>query len=326
MAHLKQDSKNDADTSLEDSIEKEPLDNQPYVREIIWTNVAVIALFHGVAFLGACQLPSMAWYSIAYQLGIAVISGIGVTGGVHRLWCHRSYKARLPLKVFLALANTIAGQSSIYTWTHIHRTHHKHSDTDADPSNSRRGWFFSHIGCYMVKPHPAVMKAIKTTKPTDLDDDPIVAFQHKYYIPLFVVFSFILPSIIPHLLWNESLTTAFLASNLRYVGSLHLTWTVNSFAHWRGMKPYDKTICASENMLVTFLALGEGFHNFHHTWPYDYRASEWGLKYNTTTALINLMAAIGLAYDLRTASPETVSEKAQKNGDFSLTAGFQQNC
>ena len=291
--------------------------------EIMWGNVIVLGLLHVVAALGVVQLPHLAWYSIAYQYGVAVLSGIGVTAGVHRLWCHRSYKATIPLKLFLVMANTIAGQTSIYNWTHIHRTHHKHSDTDADPSNSRRGWFFSHIGCYMVRPHPAVVEAMKTTKPTELDEDSIVVFQHKYYIPLFFLFSFLLPSLVPYLVWNEPLISAFLASNLRYVCSLHFTWTVNSFAHWRGMKPYDKTICPSENMLVTFLALGEGFHNYHHTWPYDYRASEWGGSYSLTTTLINIMAALGLAYDLRTASKQTVTEKSTMHGDFSLTAAFK---
>merc|ERR1719228_2465369 len=158
------------------------------------------------------------------------------------------------------------------------------------------------------------------TKPTELADDPIVMFQHKYYVPLFLVFGFILPSLIPHLLWGEPLGLALLGSNLRYVMSLHFTWTVNSLAHWRGIKPYDKTICPSQNMFVTFLALGEGFHNFHHTWPYDYRASEWGLKYNITTAIISLMGKLGLAYDLRIASPETIATQAAQTEDINLTA------
>lgn len=37
-----------------------------------------------------------------------VISGMGVTAGVHRLWAHRSYKARLPLRILLAFMYTVA--------------------------------------------------------------------------------------------------------------------------------------------------------------------------------------------------------------------------
>ena len=74
---------------------------------------------------------------------------------------------------------------------------------------------------------------------------------------------------------------------------LHATWLVNSAAHMFGMKPYDTKIGPSENMAVSLVAMGEGFHNYHHTFPYDYSTSEWGLQFNITTAFIDLMAGIG---------------------------------
>ena len=75
-----------------------------------------------------------------------------------------------------------------------------------------------------------------------------------------------------------------LMSVLRYVSVLHATWLVNSAAHMFGMKPYDVKIGPVENMAVTVLAIGEGFHNYHHTFPYDYSTSEWGPHLNITTA------------------------------------------
>merc|ERR1712156_726359 len=69
-----------------------------------------------------------------------------------------------------------------------------------------------------------------------------------------------------------------------------------------GLKPYDENIGPAENRLVSVLAMGEGFHNYHHTFPYDYSTSEWGLRLNVTTRFINAMAKLGFAYDLRTAS------------------------
>ena len=71
------------------------------------------------------------------------------------------------------------------------------------------------------------------------------------------------------------------------------------------MKPYDATIGPVENMSVSVLALGEGFHNYHHTFPQDYSTSEWGTSLNLTTAFIHLMAGLGWAYDLRRPSPRT---------------------
>ena len=45
-----------------------------------------------------------------------VMSALGITAGVHRLWSHKSYKAKLPLRILLALWNSMASQ---VTYCHI---------------------------------------------------------------------------------------------------------------------------------------------------------------------------------------------------------------
>ena len=85
------------------------------------------------------------------------------------------------------------------------------------------------------------------------------------------------------------------------------------------MKPYDSNIGPVENRLVSFLTVGEGFHNYHHTFPYDYRTSEWGFQLNMTTMFLDAMAAIGQAYKLRTATPATVEARALRTGVPELT-------
>lgn len=72
----------------------------------------------------------------AYALYIT--SGFGITAGCHRLWAHRSYKARFPLRVMLMIFQTMAFQDSAYHWARDHRVHHKFSETDADPHNATR--------------------------------------------------------------------------------------------------------------------------------------------------------------------------------------------
>ena len=76
----------------------------------------------------------------------------------------------------------------------------------------------------------------------------------------------------------------------------------------------DSNIGPTENMAVSVLAMGEGFHNYHHTFPYDYSTSEWGGSYNVTTLFIEAMAAIGQAYDLRRARPETIMARVARTG------------
>lgn len=68
-------------------------------------------------------------------------------------------------------------QFSIYKWARDHRLHHKHVDTNADPHNATRGFFFSHIGWLLVRKHPDFVTKIKTIDTSDLMADPVVKYQ-----------------------------------------------------------------------------------------------------------------------------------------------------
>lgn len=70
-------------------------------------------------------------------------------------------------------------QNDIYEWSRDHRVHHKYSETDADPHNARRGFFFSHIGWLFVRKHRDVIEKGRKLDFTDLLEDPVVRFQRK---------------------------------------------------------------------------------------------------------------------------------------------------
>lgn len=108
-----------------------------------------------------------------------VVSGLGITAGAHRLWAHRSYKAKWPLRVLLVAFNTVAFQDAAFHWARDHRVHHKYSETDADPHNATRGFFFSHIGWLLCKKHPEVKAKGKGVDLSDLRADPVLMFQKK---------------------------------------------------------------------------------------------------------------------------------------------------
>jgi len=294
-------------------------DEEPLVKqEIVWKNIVKFIILHTLAGYSLTLFPSLGLYSWLWLLTTYLVSGLGITAGAHRFWSHKTFKAKLPLRLFLVFANSMAGENSIYIWSRDHRTHHKFSETDADPHNAKRGFFFSHIGWLCVRKHPRVTSAGKTINMADLEADSLVMFQHHHYMVWFTTCAFIFPSIVPTL-WGESLVTAYFIAVLRYVGVLHFTWLVNSAAHMFGMKPYDASIGPTENMGVSVLALGEGFHNYHHTFPYDYSTSEWGLNLNFTTAFIHLMHTIGQAYDLRKPSQKTIEARIIRTGIPEMT-------
>lgn len=114
-----------------------------------------------------------------------------ITAGAHRLWTHKSYKVCLMLTDSNVLHNSrpISGfdcftwsgiqlrsrfvsmghfliptkkgfQNDVIEWARDHRCHHKWSDSDGDPHNIKRGFFFAHMGWLMVKKHPKVIEYV----------------------------------------------------------------------------------------------------------------------------------------------------------------------
>ena len=104
--------------------------------------------------------------------------------------------------------------------------HHKFTDTNADPYNSRRGFFFSHIGWLMCKKHPDVIEKGRKVDMSDLEGDPVLQFQKKYYLPLAILLNFILPISIACYL-GESFNVAWNGNLFKFAVMLNITWTVS---------------------------------------------------------------------------------------------------
>lgn len=285
-----------------------------YKMEIVWSNVVRFTLLHlmamgGIYYASFVQQSTLWWHFCYY-----FVSALGITAGAHRLWSHRSYKANLPLRVLLVCLGSMAYENSIFEWVRDHRVHHKYTDTNADPHNSTRGFFFSHIGWLLVRKHPEVIAKGRALPLDDVRRDPVVMFQHRHKYAFMTVFTFLLPTVVPCALWGEGFMASYMLCVLRYCLVLHATWAVNSFAHMFGDRPYDKNINPSENPLVAIFAAGEGFHNFHHVFPCDYSTSEYGLRLNLTTLFIQAMSRLGWAWDLRKMSPGTVEARKKRTG------------
>jgi stearoyl-CoA desaturase (delta-9 desaturase) len=84
---------------------------------------------------------------------------------------------------------------------------------------------------------------------------------------------------------------------------IHCTGLINSAAHFFGLRPYNPDIPPAENRFASALSGGEGWHNYHHKYPFDYAASEFSFdkQFNTTKLFIDMCVKIGLAYNPRRA-------------------------
>ncbi|KAK7810927.1 hypothetical protein U0070_013581 [Myodes glareolus] len=183
-------------------------------------------------------------------------------------------------------------KNDVYEWARDHCAHHKFTETHADPHNSRRGFFFSHVGWLLVRKHPAVKKKGGKLDMSDLEADKPVMFQRRYYEPGLLLMCFLLPTLVPWYCWGEIFLHSFyVAALLSYALVLSAIWLAKSAAHLCGHRPHNTG--AQETVPTSVGAQGEGFHNF----PYDYSASEYRWHVNFTTFFIDRMAALGLTYD-----------------------------
>ncbi|XP_034944269.1 acyl-CoA Delta(11) desaturase [Chelonus insularis] len=308
------------DESIMTKCDTEEINQKHYIPKIKWLDLSVQIFIHVGCLYGLYLMFTKAkLLTSIWAFVIIYTSGFGITAGAHRLWSHRAYKAKWPLRLLLVLLFTITGQRHVYAWALDHRVHHKYSETDADPHNAKRGFFFAHVGWLFTEPHPDVVAKRKAVDMSDLIADPIVMWQKRYYIPLFALLAIGLPVLTPWYFWNESLWTSFWVSfNFRFCVTLNIAFFVNSVAHMWGQKPYDKYISPVENIAVSIAALGEGWHNYHHVFPWDYKTSELGnYSFNITTGFIDAFAKFGWAYDCKSVSSGMIRRRANRTGDGS---------
>lgn len=78
-----------------------------------------------------------------------------------------------------------------------------------------------------------------------------------------------------------------------------------------------RSILPVETTSALFMGVGEGWHNYHHAFPFDYKAAELGTPWNFTRQIIDFCARRGWVYDLREVSPEMVKRRIKRTGDGS---------
>jgi stearoyl-CoA desaturase (delta-9 desaturase) len=232
-----------------------------------------------------------------------VWTGISITAGYHRLLAHRAYKAHPIVKNFLLFGSTLAVQGSAFDWVSGHRTHHRHVDDRLDdPYSAQRGFWFSHIG-WMLRNYPSGKFDYKNIP--DLTKDRVLQIQHKYYGLWVVALNVGMVAAIGWLL-GDVWGTLVIVGLLRLVLTHHFTFFINSFCHMFGTRPYTDTNSARDNFFLAIFTWGEGYHNYHHFFQYDYRNGVKWWQYDPTKWLIAGLSKLGLTTDLRTVDDTTI--------------------
>ncbi len=278
-----------------------------------------VTLMFGLTFL--VTVTVVPWYGIAVGFSgwawlffglFLALNGIGIGSGYHRLWAHRAYKAHPVLAVFFAIFGGMAFQNSILIWSARHRVHHRDvDDLDIDPHSIKRGFWFAHIG-WMMKDYESGV--VDFSLVPDLERDPVVMWQHRWYLPITLLSNIGLPMLMGWLV-GDFLGVFLLAGVARLVANHHITFFINSLAHVWGSQPYTDENTARDNWVISLVTYGEGYHNFHHMFQHDYRNGIRWWQFDFNKWVIATCAWAGLAKDLKRA-PRFKILRAKLNMDF----------
>jgi stearoyl-CoA desaturase (delta-9 desaturase) len=129
---------------------------------------------------------------------------------------------------------------------------------------------------------------------SDLNGDRYYEFMQQF---------FLLPQVLLAVLlylwggWSFLVWGVFLRLVLVY----HTTWLVNSATHKFGYRTFESEDLSTNCWWVALLAYGEGWHNNHHAYPYSARHGLQWWEVDATWMAVQVLSALGLARNIRTA-------------------------
>lgn len=292
----------------------------PYRRHRVrWGSAAFFAGIHLAAFVGA------PWYALTHGIAPAVVwlcafysivTVLSITIGYHRLFAHAAFKAHPAVRFLVLFFGAAAFEQSALKWASMHRTHHKYADAAQDPYNIKAGFFYAHIGWILFWKHAVSCDNVK-----DLQKSRLVTHQHRAYQGWAFAAGLILPLVIGAL-YGDVIGTLLVAVAARMVVVFHATFFINSVAHTFGAATYDFHSSARDSWICAFLTNGEGYHNFHHRFPSDYRNGLRWFDWDPGKWLIWALSCLGLAWDLnKTPHFRVLRARVQAGKDARAAAG-----
>jgi stearoyl-CoA desaturase (delta-9 desaturase) len=276
---------------------------KPLTRQCSYGTIILFSLITLGALVG---LPGFAyfhdfsWVDWAMFGLLYVVTGLGITVGYHRLIAHRSFDCPRWVKAALLIAGGWALENSALKWASAHIRHHARCDQEEDPYNAQLGFWYSHVGwIFFTDPY-----AYDERYTSRLRQDPLVMWQHRYYVPLLLL-GLVLPFVVGFLYdgWIGGLGCFLLAGVGRTFLVLNSTFCINSICHLWGAQPHTATDSSRDSWVVSLITFGEGYHNYHHAHQRDYRNGPRWYNFDPSKWLIFGLSKIGAAWNLCRVEP-----------------------
>ncbi|GAA4631033.1 acyl-CoA desaturase [Actinoallomurus vinaceus] len=258
----------------------------------------------------------LGWTDVAITVLMYTITGMGVTVGYHRLFTHKSFKAKRPLRIVLALAGSLSIEMSVIDWVATHRRHHKYSDKEGDPHSPWRfGGDWKALSKGLIWAHMGWLFDAGRTSPAkfcpDLVADKDINRISRVF-PGLVAVSMLVPALLGGLLtmsWWGALTAFFWGSLVRVALLHHVTWSINSICHVMGDEAFDSRDKARNVWWLAIPSFGESWHNLHHADPTCARHGVLKGQIDISARTIWVFEKLGWVSDVRWPNAQRLAAK-----------------
>ncbi len=239
-----------------------------------YPNIFWLAVAHLLALVA---IPYFSWGGLAIALvGLFLVAPLGVRY----------------LEYFFATLGAMVGGGPPLHWVAEHRLHHRYSDTDKDPHNSRKGFWFAHVTHLFYHKEFEDREEQWMKYVPDLSGDRYFRFLNKYWIGFAAL-------TLPLLYIWGGISFVLWGGFVRIVLMLHITWFVNSASHMWGYQNYKTTDNSKNCWWVGLLGAGEGWHNNHHAFPNSAAHGHLWWEFDFTYLVIRGLKFLGLARDVK---------------------------
>ena len=300
-----------------DAGDVQPVEHELRDRTITGLVTVVPMLALGVAawraWEGLLRPGDLVVFAILY-----VLTGLGVTVGFHRLFTHRSFKARPAVRAVLAVLGSVAIEGPVISWVADHRKHHAFADRPGDPHSPHvdhgvgwlgalRGLVHAHVGWLFLHDQ----RGARARYAPDLLADPVIRFVDRTFV-IWAVGGFGIAFGLGVAIGGSvaaGLTALLWGGAVRLLVLHHMTYSINSICHVFGRRRFVTT---DESRNVFWLALptfGEAWHNNHHAFPTSARHGLGRWQLDPSALVIRGLEACGLAWDVVRISPERQRSK-----------------
>jgi stearoyl-CoA desaturase (delta-9 desaturase) len=198
-------------------------------------------------------------------------------------------------------------QNSALIWSASHRRHHQFTDTEEDPYNATRGFWWSHMGWIFHDNDDSN----DFSNASDLLADKAVMWQHKWYWAINIGAMIAVPLTLG-LIIGRPFGMLLFAGLARVVLNHQGTFCINSLCHIIGNQPWSAKDTSRDSWIAALVTFGEGYHNYHHNFPADYRNGLKWFHFDPAKWVIWAGSQLGMTRNLkRTSKPKRFSRQLE---------------